>query len=87
MIVLNITIVIDHGLSAVYNAFEPDLRRRTLGPLYSVVADPHMPQELKRDYLYLGFHVDGTPSMAFKSRFRSLEVIWTQWYGTGSQDP
>ena len=65
---------LDHGLSAVYTAFEPALHNRSLGS-FTVLWQIQYAQALKLDYLYLGFWVDGSATMAYKSRFHPLEVF------------
>lgn len=65
---------LDRGLSAVYTAFEPDLHNRSLGS-FTVLWQIKHAQALKLDYLYLGFWVDGSSTMAYKSRFHPQEVF------------
>jgi arginine-tRNA-protein transferase len=65
---------LDHGLSAVYSAFEPDVHRRSLGS-YTVLWMIQQALDLGLDYVYLGFWVDGSRKMHYKSRFRPLEAF------------
>ena len=65
---------LDHGLSAVYTAFDPALHHRSLGSFTVLWMIQHA-QALKLDYLYLGFWIDGSPKMAYKNRFRPLEAF------------
>ena len=69
-----LTDVLPDGLSAVYSMFDPDLARRSLGS-YMVL---WLIEEARRRglrHVYLGFWVEGSPKMAYKSRFRPLEAF------------
>jgi len=60
------------GLSAVYSFFDPNESRRSLGT-YVVL---WLIEEAKRDraaHVYLGYWIDGSRKMAYKTRFRPLE--------------
>jgi len=62
------------GLSMVYSFFSPAAERRSLG---SFMILDHMRLALteERDYVYLGYWVDGSAKMAYKARFRPLEQL------------
>ncbi len=66
--------VLEDGLSLVYSFFEPSLGARSLGT--HVILD-HITQSLAADlpYLYLGYWVDGSPSMDYKARFGPQERL------------
>lgn len=69
-----LTDVLPNGLSAVYSMFDPDLARRSLGS-YMVL---WLIEEARRRglrHVYLGFWVEGSPKMDYKSRFRPLEAF------------
>ena len=62
------------GYSAVYSFFDPDLSQRSLGS-YMIL---WLIDEAKRKGLrnvYLGFWIDQSPKMAYKSRFTPLEAF------------
>lgn len=62
------------ALSAVYTFFDPAERARSLGTL----AVLHQIQQARRDgrtYLYLGYWVEASSKMAYKGRFRPLQVL------------
>lgn len=68
--------VTDHlhnALSAVYTFFDPDLERRSLGT-YAILRQIEMVQGLGRDWLYLGYWIQGSEKMHYKSRFRPMEA-------------
>ncbi|MDJ0683301.1 MAG: arginyltransferase [Alphaproteobacteria bacterium] len=69
------------GLSAVYSFFDPGAAKRSLGS-YMILWLIEEAQRLGLDYVYLGFLIDDSPKMAYKGRFRPLELFgptgWTR---------
>ena len=62
------------GLSAVYSFFEPEESARSLGTFMVLdLADLALSMELS--HVYLGYYVEGSPKMRYKSRFRPAEVL------------
>lgn len=61
------------GLSLVYSAFEPDLERRSLGG-FAILWHLRQARILGLDYVYLGYWIENSPKMAYKSRYRPLEI-------------
>jgi arginyl-tRNA--protein-N-Asp/Glu arginylyltransferase len=62
------------ALSAVYFYFDPDLSARSPGTLNVL----WLVEECRRrdvPWLYLGYHVAGSPSMAYKAGFRPHQVL------------
>ncbi len=73
LIALALTDVMPDGLSMVYSFYDPELSRRGLGNL--LILD-HI-QQVKSaglSYVYLGYWVKDSVKMAYKGRFRPLEV-------------
>lgn len=68
------------GYSAVYSFFDPDESKRSLGTLV-ILEMVHLMRRIGLDHVYLGFWVEGSRKMAYKSRFRPLEIYrdgrWT----------
>jgi leucyl-tRNA---protein transferase len=62
------------AFSAVYFYFDPDLSDRSPGTL-NVLWLVGECQRLGVPWLYLGYHVAGSPSMAYKSGFRPHETL------------
>jgi arginine-tRNA-protein transferase len=60
--------------SAVYCYFEPEEPRRSLGVL-NVLTLIEACRQRRVDHLYLGYWVEGSPSMAYKDRYRPCEVL------------
>jgi len=62
------------GLSAVYSFFDPGLVDRSLGTylilwLIEEAVRRHLP------YVYLGYWIEESPKMAYKTRFRPIEAL------------
>ncbi len=66
--------VLADGLSMVYSYYDPDMPKRSLG---SFIILDHIVQAKAADlpYVYLGYWVSGSPKMAYKTRFRPIEVL------------
>ncbi len=62
------------GLSAVYSFFQPGLERRSLGTL-AILWLIERARALGLGYVYLGYWVPESPKMAYKARFRPVEVL------------
>ena len=68
-----VTDVTDHGLSAVYTFFDPDLSSRSLGTL-AILRQIEHAQRLDLDYVYLGYWIQEARKMAYKVDFRPIEL-------------
>jgi len=70
---------LDHGLSAMYTFFDPDLSARSLGT-YIILWQIEKARRLNLPYLYLGYWIKECEKMRYKTDFRPLELlIGTQW--------
>jgi len=68
---------VDHlpgALSAIYFFHEPDERRRSLGT-WNVLKVIERAKELQIPYVYLGYFVEGCPSMQYKATFRPNQIL------------
>jgi arginine-tRNA-protein transferase len=68
--------ILDHvpdGISLVYSFFEPD-SEFSLGTL-AILGAHQLCQQQKWEFLYLGYWVDGSPKMAYKSKFRPQQRL------------
>ena len=62
------------GPSAVYSFFEPDEARRSLGT-YMVLWLVEAAKEATAAHVYLGYWIEGSRKMAYKTRFRPIEGL------------
>ena len=69
------------GLSAVYSFFDPTQGRRSLGS-FMVLWLIEEARRLGLPHVYLGFWVDNSPKMLYKTRFQPLQGFgaegWTE---------
>jgi arginine-tRNA-protein transferase len=68
---------LDDGFSAVYSSFDPQETKRSLGTLL-VLALIDEARRKKLAYVYLGYWIEGSAKMSYKSRFRPLEALGKQ---------
>ncbi len=72
-----LTDVLSDGLSMVYSFFDPQHADRSLGT-YMILDHVARARTLGLPYLYLGYWVDGSPKMDYKSRFVPQERLMPQ---------
>jgi len=81
LIAVSVVDFLEHGLSAVYTFFEPDLPQRSLGN-FVILWQINKCRELGLPHLYLGYWIKGCDKMEYKSKFRPLEFLidghWTK---------
>ena len=68
-----------NSLSAVYTFFDPELKSASVGT-YSILKQIEFCQQKRLQYLYLGYFVEESPHMKYKSRFvPNQRLIDGQW--------
>jgi arginine-tRNA-protein transferase len=72
VVAVAVTDRLHNALSAVYTFFDPLLNRRSLGT-YAILQQIEMTRELGCDWLYLGYWIQGSQKMQYKSRFRPMQ--------------
>lgn len=66
--------VMEDGLSMVYSFFDPRIEGRSLGT-YIILSHIKLARGLGLGYVYLGYWIDNCRKMAYKERFRPLEML------------
>jgi arginyl-tRNA--protein-N-Asp/Glu arginylyltransferase len=81
---VSLTDVLSDGLSMVYSFYDPDTEPRSLGT-YMILDHIRRARRRGLPYVYLGYWVEGSRKMAYKSRFRPQEHLgpfgWTPYEG------
>lgn len=71
---VSLTDLLHDGLSMVYSFFDPELERRSLGR-FAILDHLHQAETVGLGYVYLGYWVQGSPKMDYKSEFRPMEAL------------
>lgn len=65
---------LDHGLSAMYTFFDPDMTERSLG-VYAILWQIEKARRMNLPYLYLGYWIKACDKMRYKTEYRPLELL------------
>lgn len=76
-----LTDVLGDGLSMVYSFFDPELQSLSPGSMM-ILDHVRLAQKMGLAYLYLGYWIDGSRKMAYKRRFRPLEMLGPEGWKT-----
>jgi arginine-tRNA-protein transferase len=66
---------LEDGLSAVYSFFDPDDTQRGLG-VFTVLWQIGEARRLGLEHVYLGYWIQQSPKMAYKTEFRPVQLFW-----------
>lgn len=79
LISVAVTDDIPDGLSAVYTFYHPDYRKHGLG-VFSILQQIEIAAQLKRQFLYLGYQIEGCSKMNYKNRYSPHQILLeNQW--------
>jgi arginine-tRNA-protein transferase len=71
------------GISMVYSFYDVEAGDRSLGT-YMILEHIEYTRRLRLPYLYLGYWIEGSRKMAYKSRFRPQEALTSNgWVRVG----
>jgi arginine-tRNA-protein transferase len=71
--------IIDNGVSAIYTFFDPAQEARSLGT-FAILWQIELAHRLGLEHVYLGYWIKQCRKMAYKTRFRPVELLLNgQW--------
>ena len=74
LMAVSLTDVLEDGLSMVYSFYTPDLPKNGLGT-FMILDHIRRTVEMGMPHVYLGYWVDGSPKMGYKTRFLPQEHL------------
>lgn len=79
LLMVSLIDVLDDGISAVYTFYEPSSAVTGLGT-FGILWQIELAQRLNLPYIYLGFWIEGSEKMAYKSKFSATQILQNgQW--------
>lgn len=71
--------ILEAGISSVYTFYDTTVKHASFGT-YSILWQIEQVRQLKRPYLYLGYYIEASQKMAYKSKFKPIEgLIDNRW--------
>jgi arginine-tRNA-protein transferase len=66
--------IVEAGISSVYTFYDTTVAKASYGT-YSILWQIAQVRQLKRPYLYLGYYIEESQKMAYKSKFKAIEGL------------
>ncbi|MCX4190140.1 arginyltransferase [Methylophaga sp. OBS3] len=79
LIAVAVTDFVDCAASAFYTFFEPEMAERSLGTL-AVLKQVELAKKQGLQHLYLGYWIEASPKMNYKTRFDALQYFNGDWH-------
>jgi arginine-tRNA-protein transferase len=74
LIAVALTDLLPDGISMVYSFFDPEMKSRSLGQ-YMILDQIKRARRIGLPYVYLGYWVKNSPKMAYKEKYKPLEIL------------
>lgn len=78
LVALAVTDFVKDAASAFYTFFDPDLAQRSLGT-YAILKQIELAKNYGLSWLYLGYWIEESPKMRYKSHFSALQAYRGSW--------
>ena len=74
LVAVAVTDFMQDSLSALYTFFDPELSERSLGT-YAILWQIQAAARFNKDWVYLGYWIEGSGKMSYKTRFKPHELF------------
>lgn len=74
LVMVAVTDVLEHSLSAVYTFFDPSLDKRSLGRC-GILMQIEFAKRMGKHFLYLGYQIDQCSKMSYKTQYRPCQTL------------
>lgn len=78
LVAVAVTDFIIDGASAFYTFFDPDMPKRSLGT-FAILKQIELARNYDLSWLYLGYWIEESPKMRYKTHFSALEAYRASW--------
>lgn len=79
LVAVAVTDFIIDGASAFYTFFDPNMSKRGLGT-FAILQQIELARNYGLSWLYLGYWIEESPKMRYKTNFSALEAYRTNWH-------